>query len=61
MKIDDTRGKLLTSRCACGWSVTGSADVVVAATIDHGERIHNMAASREQVLARAVPADEAEA
>jgi predicted small metal-binding protein len=40
-----------TNRCACGWEIRGTEDTVVAATIDHGRRIHNMEASREQVLA----------
>ena len=40
-----------TNRCACGWEVTGSEDEVVDAPIDHGRRIHNMEATREQVLA----------
>jgi predicted small metal-binding protein len=40
-----------TNRCACGWEVSGSEDVVVDATIDHGRRIHNMEATRDQVLA----------
>jgi predicted small metal-binding protein len=39
-----------TNRCACGWEVNGSEDEVVDATIDHGRRIHNMEATREQVL-----------
>jgi predicted small metal-binding protein len=39
-----------TNRCACGWEFRGSADEVVDATIDHGKRIHNMEATREQVL-----------
>ena len=41
----------VTNRCACGWEVTGPEDVVVDATIEHGRRIHNMEATREQVLA----------
>jgi predicted small metal-binding protein len=40
-----------TNRCACGWEVTGSLDEVVEATIDHGRRMHNMGATREQVVA----------
>ena len=40
-----------TNRCACGWEVTGPLDNVVDATIDHGRRIHNMEATREQVVA----------
>jgi predicted small metal-binding protein len=40
-----------TNRCACGWEVRGSEDEVVEATIDHGRRIHNMEATRDEVLA----------
>ena len=40
-----------TNRCACGWEVNGSMDEVVDATIDHGRRMHNMEATREQVVA----------
>ena len=41
----------VTNRCVCGWEMTGPTEVVVAATIDHGKRIHNMIATREEVLA----------
>ena len=40
-----------TNRCACGWMIEGELDEVVEATIDHGKRIHNMEATREQVVA----------
>jgi len=40
-----------TNRCACGWEIRGSEDEVVDATIEHGRRIHNMEATREQVVA----------
>ena len=40
-----------TNPCACGWEVTGPMDDVVDATIDHGRRIHNMEATREEVVA----------
>ena len=40
-----------TNRCACGWEVTGPLDDVVDATIDHGRHIHNMEATREEVIA----------
>jgi predicted small metal-binding protein len=40
-----------TNRCACGWEFRGTRDDVVDATIDHGARIHNMAATRDEVLA----------
>ena len=39
-------------RCACGWEVTGTEDEVVAATQEHAEQLHNMNATREDVLAR---------
>jgi hypothetical protein len=48
-----------TNRCACGWAITGPEDLVVDATIDHGRRIHNMEATREQVLAVLHAGDEA--
>lgn len=44
----------LRVRCACGWEMVGVEDKVVEATQEHGRRIHNMAATREQVLAMAV-------
>lgn len=40
-----------TNRCACGWEFRGTRDEVVDATIDHGRRIHNMEATRDEVLA----------
>ena len=40
-----------TNHCACGWEVIGPEDVVVDATVDHAQRIHNMEATREDVLA----------
>ena len=46
----------LTVRCACGWETTGSEEEVVAATSEHGERVHNMRATRDEILAMAVPA-----
>jgi hypothetical protein len=41
-------------RCACGWEWAGDVEAVVAATQDHGTRIHNMEATREEVMAMAV-------
>jgi predicted small metal-binding protein len=46
----------LTVRCVCGWEATGEEAIVVADTIDHGRRMHNMEATREQVLAMAIAA-----
>ncbi|HEV8490603.1 MAG TPA: DUF1059 domain-containing protein [Candidatus Limnocylindrales bacterium] len=49
----------LRVRCVCGWEIVGAEDEVVDATQEHGRRVHNMAATREQVLAMAVSAAEA--
>ncbi len=44
----------ITVRCVCGWEVMGLEDVVVAATVEHGRRVHNMTPTRVEVLAMAV-------
>jgi len=46
----------LIVRCACGWQTSGIEDAVVEATMAHGLRVHDMAATRDQVLAMAIPA-----
>ncbi len=46
----------LMVRCECGFEVRGTDDEVVAGIQDHAFKAHNMKATREQVLARAVPA-----
>jgi len=43
--------------CACGWEVIGTEDEVVAATQEHAEKVHNMKATREQVLAQMEPVE----
>ena len=45
-----SRSDVVTNRCVCGWEVRGTVDEVVDATIEHGARIHNMQASRDEVL-----------
>lgn len=52
-------GASLLVRCACGWEIVGTEDEIVDATQEHGRRLHNMASTREQVLAMAVPASDA--
>jgi hypothetical protein len=52
--MDDT----ITVRCACGWETTGAEEDVIVATREHGERLHHMSASREQILAMASPASD---
>jgi predicted small metal-binding protein len=49
---------ILRLRCACGWEATGSEDELVAATQEHGRRMHNMSASRAEVLAMILRDDE---
>lgn len=46
----------LTVRCACGWETRGDEEKVVAATQEHGRRVHNMVPTREEVLAMVVAA-----
>jgi predicted small metal-binding protein len=43
----------ITVRCACGWEMTGPQQDVVVATTEHGRRLHNMTATRDEVLAMA--------
>jgi len=38
--------------CACGWEVIGTPEEVIAATQEHAEQVHNMKATREDILAR---------
>jgi predicted small metal-binding protein len=49
-------GRALVVRCACGWETRGDEDEIVAATQEHGRRIHNMVPTREGVLAMVVVA-----
>jgi predicted small metal-binding protein len=42
-------------RCACGWEVTGTEEELIAKARDHGQRLHNMTPTREQVLAMILP------
>ena len=49
-----TETETISTSCACGWSASGPVDEVVDATAEHGLRLHNMAATREQILAQAV-------
>ena len=46
-------GVVLMARCDCGFEVRGTADEVVGAMQDHAKNVHNMSATREQVLERA--------
>lgn len=51
---DQVDHETITVRCVCGWETTGPEDEVVVATTEHGRRIHNMTATRDEVLAMAV-------
>lgn len=44
-------------RCACGWETAGTEDELIAAATEHGERVHNMRPTRDEVLAMVVSDD----
>ena len=46
--------EFITVRCVCGWEASGTETDVVAATAEHGRRLHNMTPTRDEVLAMAV-------
>ena len=50
---DGRPATILAVRCDCGFEVRGTADEVVGAMQDHAKNVHNMIATREQVLDRA--------
>lgn len=54
MKVSEKR--VLVVRCECGFEVRGVEDELVPAVIKHAQEAHNMRSTREQVLAKAVPA-----
>lgn len=41
-------------RCACGWETSGTEDELVVAATQHGEMVHNMRPTRDEVLAMIV-------
>ena len=45
-------------KCDCGFEARGDRDAVVAAMQNHAEKVHNMRATAEQVMERAVPLDD---
>ena len=47
----------LRLRCVCGWETSGTEDEVVAAATEHGERVHNMRPTRDEVLSMIVQDD----
>ena len=55
--MPDDVSQTIIVRCACGWEIRGNEQVVTEATQEHGRRVHNMVASREEVLAMAVDTD----
>ena len=48
--------RILVVRCDCGFEVRGTGDEVVELMQDHARNVHNMTATREQVLDRATSA-----
>jgi predicted small metal-binding protein len=41
-------------RCACGWEASGTEVELIVAATEHGERVHNMRPTRDEVLAMVV-------
>jgi predicted small metal-binding protein len=46
---------LLMARCDCGFEARGLADDMVSAMQKHAGGVHNMVATREQILERSRP------
>jgi predicted small metal-binding protein len=47
---------VLIVKCDCGFEARGTDALIVPAMQKHGLEVHNMTATREEVLARARPA-----
>lgn len=47
---------MLVLRCECGVESRGAADELVRQVQQHAKKVHNMTATREQILQRARPA-----
>ena len=53
--MSDT-ARTLVVRCECGYEARGDEDEVVRLISTHASEMHNMSATREDVLRRAEPA-----
>ena len=53
---DDKASGQLVVRCECGFETSGDEAHIVPVVQQHGRDAHNMAVTREQVLAMARPA-----
>jgi predicted small metal-binding protein len=51
---------VITVRCACGWETIGAERDVIEAATEHGRRLHNMAPTRDEVLAMALDRSQAQ-
>lgn len=50
---DDRAAPRIRVRCVCGWGAVDVVDLAVDAAVAHGQRAHNMIATRDVVLASA--------
>ena len=53
-----TETPMLHLRCACGWEAAGTEDQLIAAATEHGERVHNMRVTRDEVLAMVIDGED---
>ena len=50
-----TDDQIRSLRCACGWEESGRFEELVVAAQEHGQRIHNMTPTMEEVEAMLLP------
>ena len=50
-----TDAEIRRLRCACGWETSGTEAELVVATQDHGQRLHNMTPTLDEVMAMVLP------
>ena len=51
--VENAESNELVVRCECGFEARGRVEDLVPAVQQHGREVHNMTATREQVLAMA--------
>lgn len=52
---EDAKANELVVKCDCGFEARGAEEELIPAVQKHGQEVHNMQVTREQVLAMAHP------